>query len=484
MSPQRIDRLQKDVRLRESFMKIKFLGATRQVTGSSYLLNGEGIKVLVDCGLFQERAYSYRNWERFPVPPEEIDYVLLTHVHLDHSGLLPKLVKEGFAGKIFLTPASREMFPIVLLDSARVQEEDAAFKKKRHMKERRKGPYAELPLYTAQDVERCLPLLEDVPYENYFSLNDGVKVCFRDAGHILGSALIEIIFQGQSGTRNIVFSGDIGQYDKPLLNNPAVLDRADYLVMESTYGNRNHDDPQHVDEKLSRIVTGTVKIGGRVLIPTFAVERAQELLFHFGRLARAHRMPSVRTFLDSPMAVEITKVFEHYKKYLDEETRALFEHSGSPFEFPELRLVESTEESKAIDLFKGPAVIMSGSGMMTGGRIKHHLVRNITCPECTLLFVGYQAAGTLGRLILDGVSPVRVFGQSYPVRIKIEKIEGFSAHAGMNDLKRWLDSLTSPPNRIFLTHGEEESISSMADYIRSKDSWQVTAPQYLEEYEI
>jgi len=465
-------------------MKIKFLGATRQVTGSSYLLDGEGVKILVDCGLFQERAFSYRNWERFPVPPEEIDYVLLTHVHLDHSGLIPKLVKEGFAGKILLTPASREMFPIVLLDSARVQEEDAAFKKKRHLKEHRKAPYAEIPLYTVRDVEKCLPLFKDVPYETYFSLNDRVKVRFHDAGHILGSAMIEIIFQGQNGKRNIIFSGDIGQYDKPLLNNPAVFDRADYLVMESTYGNRNHEDSQHVDDKLCRIVTDTVKIGGRVLIPTFAIERAQELLFHFGRLARAHRMPYVRTFLDSPMAVEITKVFEHYKKYLDQETRALFEHGESPFKFPELKLVESTEESKAIDLFKGPAVIMSGSGMITGGRIKHHLVRNITRPESTLLFVGYQAVGTLGRLVLDGVSPVRILGQSYPVRIKIEKIEGFSAHAGMNDLKRWLDSFTSPPRRVFLTHGEEESISSMANYIRSKDGWQVTAPQYIEEFEI
>jgi metallo-beta-lactamase family protein len=465
-------------------MRIRFLGAARQVTGSCYFLDAGGVKILVDCGMFQEREYSYRNWEPFPVPPEQIDHVLLTHVHLDHSGLLPKLVREGFTGKILLTPASREMLPIVIMDSARVQEEDAAFKKKRHLKEGRKGPHADIPLYTVHDVDRCLPLLKDVPYEKYVSLNDRVKVCFYDAGHILGSATVEIVVQNENGTQNIIFSGDIGQYDRPLLNDPTAVKRADYVVMESTYGNRNHEDAQHVDEKLYDIISSTVKIGGNVLIPTFAIERAQELLYHFGRLRREHCMPLVRTFLDSPMAVEITRVFEHYKKYLDEETRALFENGGSPFEFPELRLVESAEESKAIDRFKGPVVVMSGSGMITGGRIKHHLAMNITDPKSVLLFVGYQAAGTLGRLILDGVSPVRIHGQSYPVRIRIEKIEGFSAHAGMDDLKRWLGGFDSPPRRVFLTHGEQDSISSLADYIRSKDGWQVTAPQYMEEFEI
>jgi len=465
-------------------MKIKFLGAARQVTGSCYLLNGEGIKILVDCGLFQERQYSYRNWERFPVPPDQIDYVILTHVHLDHSGLIPKLVREGFSGRILLTPASRAMFPIVMMDSARVQEEDAAFKKKRHTKEGREGPYAEIPLYTVHDVDRCLPLLDDASYGECVQLNDSVKVCFHDAGHILGSAMVEIVVQDESGRRNIIFSGDIGQYDNPLLNDPTAFKQADYVVMESTYGNRNHEGSQHVDDKLCDIVSNTVRIGGNILIPTFAIERAQELLYHFGRLTRAHCMPHVSMFLDSPMAVEITRVFEHYKKCLDDETRALFEKGGSPFEFPQLKLVESVEESKSIDQFKGPVVIMSGSGMITGGRIKHHLARNITSPKSTLLFVGYQAVGTLGRSILDGVSPIRIHGQSYPVRIRIEKIEGFSAHAGMDDLKRWLDSFASPPRRVFLTHGEEESISSLANYISSKDGWRVTAPQHLEEFEI
>jgi len=465
-------------------MKIRFLGATHQVTGSSYFLDVGGVKILVDCGLFQERDYSYRNWNSFPVPPDQIHYLLLTHVHLDHSGLIPKLVKEGFAGDILLTPASKEMFPIVILDAARMQEEDAAFKKKRHDKEGRRGPYPEIPLYTVKDAEKCFPLLKDVPYEEYLSLNDRVKVCFHDAGHILGSAMIEITIQDEKGPRNIVFSGDIGQWNNPLLNSPSVFDRADYVVMESTYGNRNHDSPQYIDEKICKIVNDTVEVGGNIIIPTFAIERAQELLYHFNRLARAERIPYVMTFLDSPMAVEITKVFEQCKKYLDKETLDLFKDGQDPFDFPGLKLVESVEASKAINLIKGSTIIMAGSGMITGGRIKHHLVREITRPESTLLFVGYQAVGTLGRQILDGVSPVRIHGQFYPVRMKIEKIDGFSAHAGMDDLMRWLNNFKSPPKHVFLTHGEEESILSLENYLQSKAGWEVSAPTYMEEYDL
>jgi metallo-beta-lactamase family protein len=465
-------------------MKIKFLGATHQVTGSSYLLETAGIKILIDCGLFQERDYTYRNWEAFPVPPNQIQYILLTHVHQDHSGLIPKLVKEGFHGEILLTPASKELFPIVISDSARIQQEDAAYKKKRHDKEDRKGPYPEIPLYTTQDAEKCFPLLKAVPYEEFIPLNDQVKVCFHDAGHILGSAMIEVIFQDKNRPQNIIFSGDIGQWNKPLLNNPSVFDKADYVVMESTYGDRDHDNPQNIDNKLSKIVNEAIQAGGNVIIPTFAIERAQELLYYFSSLARAKRIPYIVTFLDSPMAVEVTKVFEQSKKYFDKETLELFKNGQSPFDFPGLKLVESIEGSKAINLIKGSTIIMAGSGMISGGRIKHHLVREITRKESTLLFVGYQAVGTLGRQILDGASPVRILGQVYPVQIKIENIEGLSAHAGMSDLHRWLNNFKSPPKHIFLTHGEEGSILSLENYLHSKGGWEVSAPVYLEEYDL
>lgn len=465
-------------------MKIKFLGATHQVTGSSYFLDASGVKILVDCGLFQERDYSHRNWEGFPVPPDQIQHLLLTHVHLDHSGLIPKLVREGFRGDILLTPASKELFPIVILDSAKMQEEDAAFEKTHYNREGQEGHLPETPLYTVQDAEMCFPLLKEVPYEEHVQLNDRVKVCFHDAGHILGSAMIEIVAQGEKGPQNIIFSGDMGQWNKPLLGNPSVFDRADYVVMESTYGDRDHESQQDIDERLSKIVNDTVNAGGNLLIPTFTIERAQELLYHFSSLAQAKKIPYVMAFLDSPMAVKITEVFERSIKYFNKEVQELFKDGKSPFEFPGLVLVESVEASKAINLIKGSTVIMAGSGMITGGRIEHHLTRNITRPESTLLFVGYQAAGTLGQQISDSASDVKIHGQSYPVRMKIEKIDAFSGHAGMSDLHRWVNSFKSPPKRIFLTHGEDGPISSLENFIQSKNGWVASAPEYLEEYEL
>ena len=445
------------------------------------MLEAGGLKILVDCGLFQERDYSYRNWQAFPVPPDQIQHLLLTHVHIDHSGLIPKLVKEGFTGEILLTPASKELLPIVLLDSARMQEEDAALKKRRHEREDREGPHPDIPLYTVQDAEKCFPLLRALPYEQPRQLNDQVTVCFHDAGHILGSAMIEVTVRDEDKTKNVIFSGDIGQWNKPLLRDPSFIERADYVVMESTYGDRKHESLQDAEDKLEKTVNDTINAGGNVIIPTFAIERAQELVYYFNKLARGGKIPYIMAFLDSPMAVEITRVFERCMKSLNEETQSLFKDGQSPFDFPGLKLVESVEASKAINLIKGSIIIMAGSGMIDGGRIKHHLVRNITRPESTLLFVGYQAAGTLGRQILDGVSPVRIFGQPYPVRMKIQEIEGFSAHADMNDLERWLNNFKSPPSQVFLTHGEESSIQNIENYLHSKGGWQVSAPTYLEE---
>lgn len=465
-------------------MKIKFLGATQQVTGSSYLVEAGGLRIIIDCGLYQEREYLIRNWDPFPEPAEQIDFVILTHVHLDHSGLVPKFVKEGFSGKILTTEASHEMLEIVLEDSARIQEEDAAYKRKRHKKEKRKGPYPELPLYTVKDAKKTFPLIKNVPYNALYPLNDKVMLRLHDAGHILGAAMVELIVEETQSRRRIIFSGDIGQWDKPLVRDPAVFEEADYVVMESTYGDRNHEDYDSTSNLLREAILDTIRSGGNILIPTFAIERAQEVMYCLSLLARNDQIPYLMMFLDSPMAVDITHVFERYKDYLDREARSLFEQGKSPFHFPGLRLVHSVEQSKAINSIRGSCVIMAGSGMCTGGRIKHHLVHNISRKESTVLFVGYQARGTLGRLILDGMSEVRIHGNLYPVKARIRQIQGFSAHADRDGLMKWLGFFKSPPKQMFITHGEKKAALSIASEIKSKLAWPVSVPQYLQAWDL
>ncbi len=464
-------------------MVLKFLGATQQVTGSSYFLEAGGLRIIVDCGLYQEREYLGRNWDPFPVPAAHIDYIILTHVHLDHCGLVPKLVKEGFSGKILTTSASNEMLQIVLMDSAEIQEEDAAYKRKRHKKEKRKGPYPVRPLYTVKDAEKTFPLVKNVPYDALYPLNDHVMIRLHDAGHILGAAMVEVVIDEKS-RRRIIFSGDIGQWDKPLVRDPSVFDQADYVIMESTYGDRNHEDYGSAESLLRDAVIETIHAGGNLLIPTFAIERAQEVMYCLSRLARKDQIPYLMMFLDSPMAVDITHVFERYKKYLDAEARSLFERGESPFSFPGLRLVHSVAQSKAINSIRGSCVIMAGSGMCTGGRIKHHLVQNISRKESTILFVGYQANGTLGRLILDGMPEVRIHGNMYPVKAKIQQIQGFSAHADRDALMKWLGHIELPPKRLFVTHGEKKAAFSIAERIRTEFGWPVSVPGYLQEWDL
>lgn len=464
-------------------ISIKFLGATRQVTGSSFLLVYQGKKILVDCGLYQEREFLSRNWADFSVPPEEIDYVLLTHIHLDHCGLLPKFVRAGFKGRILATAASQDLLPIMLLDSARIQEEDAAYKKKRHQREGRRGPYPEIPLYTVEDAEKVFPLVDKVPYEKEIELFPGLTACFHDAGHIIGAAMIELKVNLNGRQRNIVFSGDIGQWQKPIVRDPSVFSQVDYIIMESTYGDRNHEDEGSIPELLTQIVLETVSRGGKLVIPTFAVERAQELLFHFSRLVRSGKIPTLPLYLDSPMAVDVTEVFLRHTTVMDRETRQLLAENQSPFRFPGLHFVRTVEESKAINQVKGPAIVMAGSGMCTGGRIKHHLVHNISRPESTILFVGYQARGTLGRLIVEGQREVRIHGLYHPVLAQIRQIHGFSAHADQKGLLRWLNSLTAPPRQVFLVHGEEEAMASLGQEIKKK-GWSFGLPEFQEEFHL
>jgi len=454
------------------------------VTGSCFYLEIGDLRILVDCGIFQERAYLNRNWDPFPIAPSSLDYILLTHVHLDHAGLIPRLVRGGFKGKILMTTPSGALLPVVLLDSAKIQEEDARYKKRRHKKEGRKGPFPVVPLYTVEDAEKSLRLFEEIPYDLSTQLDQNVSVVFHDAGHILGSAMVELQIRLNQKFIRIVFSGDIGQKDKPLIKDPTVFDSADYVVMESTYGARDHNDTEPVETQLEKYILSTVKAGGNIVIPTFAIERAQELLYHLSRLVRLNRIPYLMMFLDSPMALDITDVFLQNKVEMDAETLELFREGESPFRFPGLRFVRPTQESKAINQIRGSCVIMAGSGMCTGGRVKHHLVNNISRPESTILFVGYQARGTLGRLIVDGRQDVRIHGKTYRVRAQIAQIEGFSAHADRSGLYDWLSGLSSPPKKVFLVHGEMEGAKSLRDKIVKTKGWKVDIPEYKKVYEI
>lgn len=463
-------------------IRIRFLGAASQVTGSCFLLSTNGLTFLVDCGLYQEREYQARNWNPFPFPPQKIDYIILTHAHLDHCGLIPKVVKEGFRGRILCTPPTAEILPIVLFDTARLQEEDAQIKKKRHEKEGRRGPYPEIPLYTTHDVERALPLVEKVDYNHKFKLAPELELTCHEAGHILGSSIVEITSRNGSSVRRLLFSGDLGQWNKPLVRDPETFTEADYVFLESTYGDREHDQPEKVSDRLAENINRVQSRGGNLVIPTFAIERAQELMYHLSRLVRKKKIQQLPVFLDSPMAVSVTNVFGRYLEYLDEESRALFSSGQNPFDFPGLKLVQSFEESRMIDKVKGSAIIMAGSGMCTGGRIKHHLETNISRPESTILFVGYQARGTLGRQILEGQSPVRIYGQMHQVRATIDEIQGFSAHADRPQLWKWLESFKKPPRQLFLIHGEKEAIQKFGQEITEKTGWKVEIPDYLSEY--
>jgi metallo-beta-lactamase family protein len=465
-------------------MKLAFFGAARQVTGSCYFVEANGLRILVDCGLHQERPYLERNWLPLPVPPEDIDFILLTHAHLDHSGLIPTVVRDGFAGTILTTAATADLLAIALMDAAKIQEEDAAYKKKRHQKEGRSGLPTEVPLYTTEDVQMTMPLVEEAAYDEDRELGRGVSVRFRDAGHILGSAMVELSVGVEEGVRTIVFSGDIGQWGSPFVRDPSLFERADYIVMESTYGDRDHEDPGRVDDLLGGIIRDTAGAGGNVVIPTFAIERAQDLMFHLSRLVRAKAIPPVPVYLDSPMAREVTQAFERHDGFLDEEARKLFASEEHPFRFPGLVIVRTPEESKAINTVRVPAVIMAGSGMCTGGRIKHHLAHNITRPESTILFVGYQARETLGRQILEKAAQVRLFGKTFPVKARVAKINGFSAHADRKALGRWLDGFKTPPRRLFVTHGDADVARKTAERIRQEKGWTVEVPDYLEIWDL
>jgi metallo-beta-lactamase family protein len=460
--------------------KITFLGASRNVTGSCYLLETSDVRVLVDCGLYQERGYQERNWQPFPFRPDTIDAVFLTHAHLDHCGLLPKLVRDGYKGKIYCTQATSEIAQIILLDSAHLQEEDAIYKAQRHQREGRRGPYPELPLYTTRDAEAVTPHFAAVEYGSCIRVKDGIEGCFYEAGHVLGSATVAINIIQDGEKRRILFSGDVGEPDRPIINDPAIFYEADYVVIESTYGNRTHAEHKNIDiqAQLRDCINETIKAGGNIVVPSFALERSQELLYHLNELFLRHEIPPITVFLDSPMAIRITEVFKHHAGLFDREMMQRLHQGNSPFRFDNLKIVQTTEESKAIKSIKGSVLIIAGSGMVTGGRIKHHLVNNITRPESTILFIGYQAQGTPGRRLLDGAKQLRLLGHTYPVRAQVVQIHGFSAHSDREGLLAWLSDMRMPPRCVFVTHGEEKAATSFAKFISKQTGWQTQVPGY------
>jgi metallo-beta-lactamase family protein len=459
-------------------ISITFMGAARGVTGSRYLIEANGTTILVDCGLYQEREFLYRNWEPFRCSPEKLEAVLLTHAHLDHSGLLPKLVKEGFRGRVYCTPATADITKIILIDSAHLQEEDAAYKKKRHIREGRKGKYPEVPLYTVADAEATFPLFTTVEYNQTINIGHGIEATFYDAGHVLGSSMIKLRISQGGEKRSIVFSGDIGRWNRPIMHDPSVFQRTDYIVMESTYGDRVHERTEDIGDDLAGIVKTAFAAGGKIIVPSFALQRSQEILYYLNILQMEKRIPPLTVYLDSPMAIKITEVYKRYSELFDQDMKELIRQHRSPFDFPGLKMVESVEESKALNEIKGTVMIIAGAGMCTGGRIKHHLANNISRPECTVLFVGYQAIGTLGRQILEGAKSVRIHGQQYPVRARIAHLQGFSAHADRDELVRWLSKLSVNPKRIFITHGETKSAEQFSKYLNEKTGYNTSVPNY------
>jgi metallo-beta-lactamase family protein len=465
-------------------MRLSFHGAAREVTGSCHLVEHAGRRILLDCGMIQGGNERHeRNREPFGFDPRTLDVVILSHAHIDHSGRLPLLCGVGgYRGRILATPATVSLSAILLADTGRIQEEDARFKTKRL---RKKDPEAQeiRPLYTEQDArairDRFVPVALDTPYD----LGGGARVCFVRAGHMLGAAIVELELPGPSGARRVTFSGDLGRPHERLVGGPSMVRCPDYLLIESTYGDRLHLDEGDVSERLREAVERTLGRGGKLIIPSFAVGRAQLLLAHLNDLVESGRMPEVPVWVDSPMAVEATNVFDAHPEAYSAEAQQLSK-TDRPLSFRGLRFVRSVEESKALGADPRPAVIVSASGMCTAGRIKHHLAQHISDPRSTILFVGFQAAGTLGRVIQDRMNPVRIFGESHAVRARVETIEGLSAHADRDELLAWYAGLQGVPQRTFVVHGEERTALEFAETLAQRSKGRVDAPRHGQGFDL
>ena len=472
-------------------MNITFLGATKMVTGSNFLVEGAGKRFLVDCGMYQGKATDeMENEAPFLYNPADIDFMLLTHAHIDHSGRIPKLYNEGFRGPVYATKATCELCSIMLPDSGHIQEQENEWK---NNKRKRKGLKQQPPLYTAEEATKCLEIFKPIKYDEIIDIDEHIHVRFNDAGHMLGSAIIEVWVDEDGKTTKTVFSGDLGNNDIPLLSEPTMIEDADYLVMESTYGDRLHVGTHDKAKVFLDIVSETLDNGGTVVIPSFAVGRTQEILYELNIIKEERSkdeafqkeyetLMRAPVYVDSPLAISATEVFKNNEDLFDDETKAIMERGDNPLEFPGLKFTRTADESKALNESDEPSIIISASGMCEVGRIKHHLKHNIWNPNSTILFVGYQAPGTLGRSIVDGAKKVKIFGEEFSVKARIEYIEGYSGHADQEWLLNFVYSFIKKPKHIFLVHGEPNGQLVLKNKIVDTTQIPVIIPGYGEKY--
>jgi metallo-beta-lactamase family protein len=457
-------------------VKMKFLGAARSVTGSKYLLYADNLEILLDCGMFQgQKELRMRNWDKLPIDPSLIDFVVITHAHIDHIGYLPRLVRDGFKRKIICTAATEDLMKIMLMDAAKLQEEEALFAFKRGYSKHEKPE----PLFTVEDTKEVLTLVESYPFKKEITINKNISVSFHNTGHILGSAFAEFKMQGTKALKKIVFSGDLGRYEDPVMFAPDPASEADVLIVESTYGNKLNPQ-QDVEGQLTKIVNETVDNGGALVIPAFALGRTQSLIYYFNKLMSAKAIPTIPIYIDSPMAINVTDLYErHGGLHKIKVTR----QSGeliSIFDSPNVHFCNTRDSSKALNDIKKPIIIVSASGMATGGRVLHHLAHRLPRATDTVLFAGYQAEGSRGRDILEGEKFVRIFGQDVHVNCQVREVHGLSAHADQSELLKWLSTFSKAPKMTYITHGEMEGSTALAKLIDEKLGWKTTIPDYLE----
>jgi metallo-beta-lactamase family protein len=459
---------------------LSFWGAAGTVTGSRYLIETSRARVLIDCGLFQGgRELRDRNWQEPPFPAAGVSAVILTHAHIDHTGYLPRFVRHGFRGPVYCSRGTSDLLKILLPDAARLQEEEADYRNRHKITKHLPA----LPLYTEQDAREALKLIQVIPNNGQsVSIAKGVTAEFRIAGHILGSSQVLVRCEDQQ-SQSVLFSGDLGKYDQPIIHDPVAPPACDYLVIESTYGDRLHDIEQPKDA-LERIIKSAAEHNSAVLIPAFAVGRAQEILYLIRELENEKRIPTLPVCLDSPMAAAATQAYARRTEEQDEDYANALKTNPTPLRTHSMLACSTRQESKRLNDFQGARVIVAASGMMSGGRILHHALRLLPDENAVVVFVGYQAGGTLGRRVADGEKQVKVLGQWVPVRCRIEKIGGFSAHADWKEVLRWLQDMPSPPRRVFVTHGEPEAAQAMAGHIHERFNWEIEVPQYGERFEL